>query len=69
MRIALQLLVVVAPLCLTAACSSHDDAANVGGLSPDEASQLNNAAEMLDASADDMALPPNNNTADPDNAN
>lgn len=39
-----------------AGCGSGDDAP-VAGLSAEEAAQLNNAAEMLDASPDSLAAP------------
>lgn len=45
-----------AALMLIAGCGGGDDA-DVGGLSAEEAAQLNNAAEMLDASPDSMAAP------------
>jgi len=41
---------------LLAACGGGDDQ-GVGGLSADEAAQLDNAAEMLDASPDSMVAP------------
>ena len=40
---------------LLAGCGGTDE--SVGGVSADEAAQLNNAAEMLDTSADDLAAP------------
>jgi hypothetical protein len=41
---------------LLAACGGSDEAA-VGGVSAEEAAQLNNAAEMLDTSPDSMVAP------------
>lgn len=42
--------------CLLAACGSGEDK-GVGGVTADEAAQLNDAAEMLDASPDGLAAP------------
>ncbi len=57
-----------------AGCHGHDDTP-VGGVSPDEAAALNNAAEVLDASPDSLgvngedesAIPPDAST-NPDGA-
>ncbi len=46
-------------LALLAACGGGDNEAGVGGVSSEESAQLNNAAEMLDASPDSMAAPEN----------
>ena len=45
---------------LTTACGPNDDAASVEGATPEETRQLDNAAEMLDTSADNLALPVDN---------
>ena len=49
-------LAVMAILGLLAGCGSKGDE-SVGGVSPEEAAQLNNAAEMLDASPDSLTVP------------
>lgn len=46
----------LASLALVSACGGGDEAA-VGGVSAEEAAQLNNAAEMLDTSPDSMTAP------------
>lgn len=48
-----------AALALLAGCGGRDDKASVGGVTAEEAAQLNNAAEMLDASPDSLAAPEN----------
>lgn len=48
-----------AALVLLAGCGGNDDKASVGGVTAEEAAQLNNAAEMLDASPDSLAAPEN----------
>ena len=71
MRISLATIVVAFAL---AGCGGHDDTP-VGGVSPDEAAGLNNAAEVLDASPDSLganaedesAIPPDAST-NPDGA-
>lgn len=45
-------------LALLAGCGQGSDQ-GVGGVTADEAAQLNNAAEMLDASPDGLAAPDN----------
>ena len=47
----------LAAACLSATGCGQGGNETVGGVSPAEASQLNDAAEMLDASADGMAAP------------
>ena len=42
---------------LLVACGGGGSEQGVGGVTADEAAQLNNAAEMLDASADGLAAP------------
>lgn len=53
------ILVPAAAMALALALAGCDGGGNetVGGVSPAEASQLNDAAEMLDASADGLAAP------------
>jgi len=46
----------LAALALLAGCGGGESQ-GVGGVTADEAAQLNNAAEMLDASADGLAAP------------
>jgi hypothetical protein len=46
----------LAALALLSACGGGDEA-GVGGVTADEAAQLNNAAEMLDASPDGLTAP------------
>jgi len=48
---------VMLAIALLAGCGRGANEAGVGGVSADEAAQLNNAAEMLDASADGLAAP------------
>lgn len=47
----------LAALALLAGCGGGDNEAGVDGVSSEEAAQLNNAAEMLDASPDSLAAP------------
>jgi len=47
--------IILLPLMLLAACDGTDDAT---GVSPDEAAQLNAAADMLDANATDPGAEP-----------
>lgn len=49
----------LAALILLAGCGGGDNEANVGNVSAEEAAQLNDAAEMLDASPDSMTAPEN----------
>jgi hypothetical protein len=69
-------MMIAAAAALLAGCSDGGNG-NVGGVTPDEAAQLNDAAEMLDASADGLAAPEGDvadvesssgNSADPGNA-
>lgn len=54
---------ILLPLLLgLAACNSDPGNVSVDGVTPEEAAQLDNAAAMLDASPDDLALPPENAT-------
>jgi hypothetical protein len=46
----------LAALAMLAACGGGDEA-GVGGVTAEEAAQLNNAAEMLDASPDGLTAP------------
>jgi hypothetical protein len=46
-----------AALTLVAGCGDSGDGAGVGGVTAEEATQLNNAAEMLDASPDSLTAP------------
>jgi hypothetical protein len=48
-------LAVLAAVLAVAACGGGDD--TPGGITPDESRQLNEAAEMLDASPDSLAAP------------
>jgi len=48
-------LVLVAALLAVGACGGNDEGA--GGLTPEDSRQLNEAAEMLDASPDSLAVP------------
>lgn len=50
---------VLAALALLAGCGGGDNEAGVANASSEEAAQLNNAAEMLDASPDSMTAPEN----------
>jgi hypothetical protein len=50
-------LVAVLAAGLLAGCGGGDESQGVGGVTADEAAQLNNAAEMLDASPDGLAAP------------
>ncbi|MDB5688911.1 MAG: hypothetical protein JWL91_787 [Sphingomonas bacterium] len=54
-RPGLEILLIAAGLSV-AGCGEGDNQ-TVGGVSPEEAAQLNDAAEMLDASADGLAAP------------
>jgi len=47
----------LAALMLVAGCGGGNDEAAVGGVTQEEAAQLNNAAEMLDASPDGLTAP------------
>lgn len=47
--------IILLPLALLAACNGTDDST---GVSPDEAAQLNAAADMLDANATDPGTQP-----------
>lgn len=49
----------LAALILLAGCGGGDNEARVGNVSAEEAAQLNDAAEMLDASPDSMTAPEN----------
>ena len=49
----------LAALTLLAGCGGGDNEAGVADVNSQEAAQLNNAAEMLDASPDSMAAPEN----------
>lgn len=44
-------------LMLLAGCGGGDNEAEVGGVSTEEAAQLDSAAEMLDASPDSLTAP------------
>lgn len=48
---------VLSALALLAGCGGGKNEAEVGNVSSQEAAQLNNAAEMLDASPDSLAAP------------
>lgn len=50
-------------LALLALVACHRQPSVAGGMSADEAAQLNNAAEMLDASPDGLSAPPDGNAA------
>jgi len=52
----MRMMAAVAAMVVLAACGSGEDQP-VGGLSAEEAAQLNDAAEMLDASPDSMVAP------------
>jgi hypothetical protein len=60
------LITILAALAL-AGCSGHDDTP-VGGVSPDEAAALNNAAEVLDASPDSLGANTEDESAIPADA-
>lgn len=49
----------LAALVLLAGCGGGDNEADVVGVNSEEAAQVNNAAEMLDASPDSLAAPEN----------
>lgn len=49
----------LAALTLIAGCGGGDNEAGVAGVNSEEAAQLDNAAEMLDASPDSLAAPEN----------
>ena len=49
----------LAALILLTGCGGGDNEAGVGNVSAEEAAQLNDAAEMLDASPDSMTAPEN----------
>lgn len=59
MRRAFPAITALAALTLLAGCDGGDKEAGVGNVSAEEAAQLNDAAEMLDASPDSMAAPEN----------
>ena len=61
--------VVAAALVLAAlsGCGRRGGDQGVGGVTADEAAQLNNAAAMLDASPDSLAAPQDAATGDQDN--
>ncbi len=60
------LITILAALAL-AGCGGHDDTP-VGGVSPDEAAALNNAAEVLDASPDSLGANAEDESAIPADA-
>lgn len=47
----------LAAMMLLAGCGGGDNEAQVGGVTAEEAAQLDNAAEMLDASPDGLTAP------------
>ncbi|WP_157220278.1 hypothetical protein [Flavisphingomonas formosensis] len=49
-------LVTLGALLVLGACNRHNEQ-SVGGVTADEAAQLNNAAEMLDTSPDSLSAP------------
>ncbi len=56
-------------LALLAGCGHSGNEPGVGGVTADEAAQLNNAAEMLDASADGLSAPATNDDTTSDGGN
>ena len=59
MRRSFATLPALAALVLLAGCGGGDNEADVVGVNSEEAAQVNNAAEMLDASPDSLAAPEN----------
>jgi hypothetical protein len=62
----ISLVTILAALAL-AGCGSRDDTP-IGGVSPDEAAGLNNAAEMVDASPDSLGVNAEDESAIPPDA-
>lgn len=60
-------LVVILAACALAGCHGRDDTP-VGGVSPDEAAALNNAAEVLDTSPDSLGVNAEDESAIPPDA-